>query len=115
MEGRPSVSYAAADKLLERDLPNPDPLRRDYCYWYFGTLFTAHREQRKGPGWTAWTQALGRELYTLQDPSDGCSLGSFPVQERWSLSGGRPYGAAMNILSLSQVLGTRPPAVPSKK
>lgn len=115
IEGRPSASYAAADKFIEKDLPNPDPLRRDYAYWYFGTLFTAHREQRKGAGWTTWTQSLGRELLTLQDVADNCSLGSFPVQERWAAMGGKAYGAVMNALSLTQMLGTRPVPLPSGK
>jgi predicted Ser/Thr protein kinase len=65
LEGKPSATYAAADKLLERDLPNSDPMRRDYCYWYFGTLFMAYHEQRRGALWTLWTQSYLREALTL--------------------------------------------------
>jgi hypothetical protein len=115
IEGRPSNSYAMADKLLERDLPNPDPLRRDYCYWYFGTLFTAQREQRKGAGWSTWTQALGRELVSLQEATDNCSMGSFSPQERWTAMGGKVYTAAMNALTLTQILATRPAPAPLPK
>ncbi|MBV8878397.1 MAG: protein kinase [Planctomycetaceae bacterium] len=115
IEGKPSSTYAAADKLIEKDLPNADPMRRDYCYWYFATVFTAFHEQRRGTLWNQWTQALLREELTLQEMADTCTLGSFPNAERWSASGGRIYGAAMNALTLTQVMGTRPPPAVSKK
>ena len=108
IEGKPSSTYAAADKLIEKDLPNPDPLRRDYCYWYFATVYTAFHEQKRGTLWTQWTQALLREELSLQETADTCAMGSFPNAERWSASGGRIYGAAMNALTLAQVMGTRP-------
>jgi hypothetical protein len=114
IEGKPSSTYAAADKLLEKDLPNSDPLRRDYSYWYFGTLFTAFHEQRRGALWTQWTQALLREELTLQESTDSCALGSFPITERWSQMGGKVYAASMNALTLSQILGTRPVLPPKK-
>src|SRR6185369_16000893 len=114
LEGKPSSTYAAADKLLEKDLPNPDPMRRDYCYWYFGTVFMSYHEQRRGSLWTMWTQSLLRELLTLQESADSCALGSLPVAERWSAMGGKVYASAMNALTLSQLLNTRP-APPAKK
>jgi serine/threonine protein kinase len=114
IEGKPSSTYAAADKLIEKDLPNPDPLRRDYCYWYFATVYSAFHERRAGTLWTQWTQALLREELSLQESADTCAMGSFPSAERWSQSGGRVYGTAMNALTLTQVLGTRPPP-PIKK
>jgi hypothetical protein len=109
IEGKPSSTYAAADKLIEKDLPNSDPLRRDYCYWYFATVYSAYHEQKRGTLWTQWTQALLREELSLQESADTCALGSFPAAERWSASGGRVYGVAMNALTLTQVMGTRPP------
>jgi len=116
IEGKPSSTYAAADKLIEKDLPNGDPLRRDYCYWYFATVFTAFHEQKRGTLWNQWTQSLLREELALQESADTCTLGSYPNAERWSASGGRVYGAAMNALTLSQIIGTRPaPAVSNKK
>ena len=114
LEGKPSAAYAAADKLLEKDLPNPDPMRRDYCYWYFGTVFMSYSEQRRGALWTLWTQSLLREILALQEAADSCTLGSFPISERWSPMGGKVYAASMNALTLSQLLNTRPPA-PVKK
>jgi hypothetical protein len=114
IEGKPSSTYAAADKLLEKDLPNSDPLRRDYSYWYFGTLFTAFHEQRRGALWTQWTQALLREELTLQESTDSCALGSFPITERWSQMGGKVYAASMNALTLGHLLGTRPVLPPKK-
>jgi hypothetical protein len=108
IEGKPSSTYAAADKLIEKDLPNPDPLRRDYCYWYFATVYTAFHEQKRGALWTQWTQALLREELSLQESADTCAMGSFPNAERWSASGGRVYGAAINALTLAQLMGTRP-------
>jgi hypothetical protein len=114
LEGKPSSTYAAADKLLEKDLPNSDPLRRDYCYWYFGTVFTSFHEQRRGALWTQWTQALLREELTLQEAADSCALGSFPITERWSQMGGKVYAASMNAMTLGQIIGTRP-SLPAKK
>jgi hypothetical protein len=114
LESKPSSTYAAADKLLEKDLPNSDPMRRDYCYWYFGTVFMSYHEQRRGSLWTLWTQSLLREILTLQESADSCSLGSLPVTERWSTMGGKVYASSMNALTLTQLLNTRP-APPAKK
>ena len=47
-EGRANATVAYMEKAIVRDLPSGDPIRRDYVYWYAGTLFMAHREQRKG-------------------------------------------------------------------
>jgi serine/threonine protein kinase len=114
IEGKPSSTYAAADKQIEKDLPNPDPLRRDYCYWYFGTVYASFHEQRRGVLWTQWTQALLREQLALQEATDTCTMGSFPVTERWCAMGGRVYASAMNALTLTQLIGTRP-TPPTKK
>ncbi|MBI3855830.1 MAG: hypothetical protein HY293_09090, partial [Planctomycetes bacterium] len=114
LEGKPSSTYAAADKLLEKDLPNPDPMRRDYCYWYFGTVFTSYHEQRRGALWTLWTQSFLREALSLQDSADTCALGSFTAQERWSAMGGKVYSSSINALTLAQILNLRP-APPAKK
>jgi len=115
IEGKPTASYAAADKMIEKDLPNSDPMRRDYCYWYFGTVFAAYHEQHRGSMWNLWTQSLLREYVAIQESTDTCTLGSFPAMERWSQSGGRVYGAAMNALTLTQIVGTRPPSANGKK
>jgi len=72
-------------------------------------VYSAFHEQRRGTLWTQWTQALLREELSLQESADSCAMGSFPSAERWSQSGGRVYGTAMNALTLTQVLGTRPP------
>jgi predicted Ser/Thr protein kinase len=114
LEGKPSATYAAADKLLEKDLPNSDPLRRDYCYWYFGTVFMSYHEQRRGALWTLWSQSLLREELTLQESADSCLLGSFPVTDRWAAMGGKVYAGAMNALTLSHLMNLRP-APPVKK
>ena len=89
-------------------------MRRDYCYWYFGTVYTSFHEQRRGALWTQWTQALLREELTLQESADTCTLGSFPVAERWSTMGGKVYAASMNALTLTQIVGTRPLPPPKK-
>jgi hypothetical protein len=114
LEGKPSSTYAAADKMLDKDLPNSDQLRRDYCYWYFGTVYTSYHEQRRGTLWNLWSQSLLREEVTLQDSADTCALGSYPVTERWCAMGGRVYSASMNALTLAQILGTRPAPPPKK-
>jgi serine/threonine-protein kinase len=107
-EGRANATIAFMEKAIARDLPNGDPLRRDYVYWYAGTLFSAHREQRKGPDWLAWTAALGRELHQAQELIDVCSLGSLQPNDRWSAAGSRVYATALGALSLELSLGVRP-------
>jgi hypothetical protein len=108
LEGRPNATIAYMDKAIARDLPNGDPLRRDYVYWYAGTLFCAHREQRKGADWAAWTGALFREVQQAQELHDGCSLGSMQPNDRWGAAGGRVYATAITALSLGIGAGVRP-------
>jgi len=108
IEGKATGTVAAADKLVTLDLPNSDPLRRDFCYWYLATTFLVQREQRKGTGWTAWSQAAVRESITLQQPLDTCTLGSWLPDDRWSLMGGKVYATAIGALLMEQVLGLAP-------
>ncbi len=108
LEGKASTPVAAAEKLLLGLVPAPDPPRRDFVYWHCGTAFLAQREQRKGAGWTAWSQALGRELALLQDAADTCSLGSWAPDDRWGATGGRVYATAVNAFTLSIASGLRP-------
>jgi serine/threonine-protein kinase len=108
IEGKPSATVAIADKLVTFDLANPDPFRRDFCYWYLATSFLVQREKRTGSGWTAWSQAVLRESLTLQQTIDTCTLGSWLPDERWSPMGGKPYATAMNALLLEQVMGLVP-------
>ena len=113
IEGKATAAVAAADKMMLADLPNPDPLRRDYSYWGLGTMFLLQREQRKGTAWTQWTNATVRELLSLQQSADTCALGSWPADDRWSPLGGATYAVSMNALTLAHIAGTRPP--PPKK
>jgi serine/threonine-protein kinase len=115
IEGKASNTVAAADRLLGADLPNPDPLRRDFCYWYLGTVFQVQREQRKGTGWTQWSQAVAREALSLQLAADTCSLGSWAADDRWSLMGGKVYVTAINALTTEQILGLVPAKAPKSK
>jgi len=115
IEGRSTNAAMVAEKALVRDLPNPDPNRRDYCYWHWGTVFLVHREQRKGSQWSAWSNALYREIAALQEPADTCALGSFPPNDRWGIAGGRVYATSFNALSLAWAAGVRPPTYPRAK
>ncbi len=108
IEGKASATVATADKLVSMDLPNPDPLRRDFCYWYLGTTFQAQREQRKGTGWKTWSEAAVRESITLQQSADTCSLGSWLPDDRWSLMGGKVYATAINALLMEQIQALSP-------
>ncbi len=115
IEGRPGATVAAAERTVSTDLPNPDPARRDFCYWYFGTTLLAQRDQRKGTAWTNWTQAVVRESLTLQQTADTCALGSWLPDDRWSLMGGKVYATLMNALTMEQVLGLAPARAPRSK
>jgi hypothetical protein len=89
-------------------------MRRDYCYWYFGTVFMSYHEQRRGTLWTQWTQSFLREMLALQEAADSCTLGSLSVAERWCAMGGKVYAASINALTLTQLLNTRPAPPPKK-
>jgi serine/threonine-protein kinase len=114
-EGKSSAPVAAAEKYVQRDWPNPDLPRCDYCYWHWGTMFLAQRELRKGTVWGQWTAALLRESLAIQDTNDTCVLGSWPTTDRWSAAGGRVYATAINALTLESEAGTRPSAAPKAK
>ncbi len=115
IDGKPHATLAAAEKNVERDLPNGDPLRRDYAYWWVGTTFLAHRDQRKGAPWERWCQALLRETLALQEAVDSCALGSLPPTDRWSVHGGKVYAAAITALSLEYAGNIRPLSFAGKK
>ncbi|HYE98212.1 MAG TPA: protein kinase, partial [Planctomycetota bacterium] len=115
IETRSNATVASAEKIIVRDMPNADPLRRDYAYWSLGTMFLAVRDQRKGAAWTAWSQALHREVLSVQETADTCALGSIPPTDRWSAGGGRVYATAMIAFGLEYAAGVRPLAWPSKK
>ena len=108
IEGKPSNTVTAAERTVSMDMPNPDPLRRDFCYWYFGTTLLAQRDQRKGTAWTNWSQSVVRESLTLQQTADTCALGSWLPDDRWSPMGGKVYVTLMNALTMEQVLGLAP-------
>ncbi len=108
LEGKASGPVIAAEKLLGRDPPSAEPMRRDYCYAFWGTQFLAHRQQRRGNDWSYWVLALERELLKIQDTSDTCALGSWPSNDRWGPFGGTIYATALNALTLETVVGVRP-------
>jgi hypothetical protein len=115
IEGKASNTVTTADRLLATDLPNPDPLRRDFVYWYLGTVFQVQREQRKGTGWSQWSQAAAREELTLQQSVDTCALGSWVPDDRWGSAGGKVYATAVNALTLEQLLALVPAKAPKSK
>ena len=80
-----------------------------HAYWYVGTFFLAHRDNRKGGAWDRWSHALARELLALQVSEDTCALGSLPPVDRWSAHGGKAYAAAVAALSLEISAGVRAP------
>jgi len=108
IEGKASNTVAAADRFVGTDLPNSDPMRRDFCYWYLGTVFQVQREQRKGTGWSQWSQSAARETISLQQMTDTCALGSWVPDDRWSSMGGKVYVTAVNALTMEQLLGLLP-------
>jgi serine/threonine-protein kinase len=108
LEGRATTPVAAAERLISRDLASAEPARRDYSYWYSGTVFLALRDQRKGADWGHWTLAATRESLAAQDALDGCLLGSWPPNDRWGVAGGRVYATAINALLLEWASGLRP-------
>lgn len=84
--------------LLLCDLPDAGPFKRDFCYWFAGTL--AMREIQ-GPRWERWSTAARPVLLGLQKPSsDRCARGSWDPVDRWSDEAGRVYATAMNLLTL---------------
>jgi serine/threonine-protein kinase len=115
IDGKSQGTILAAEKNVERDLPSGDPLRRDFAYWWVGTVFLAQRDQRKGTAWERWSNALAREILALQETADTCALGSLPAVDRWSAHGGKVYAAAAAALALEVAAGVKPPLLPGKR
>lgn len=90
-----------ACEILLHDLPDADPNKRDFCYWFAGTLALRELQGPQGPRWERWSKAARPVLLGLQKPScDGCAGGSWNPDDRWSDEAGRVYATAMNLLTL---------------
>jgi serine/threonine-protein kinase len=108
LEGKTSGPITAAERFLQRDPPNAELQRRDFCYAFWATLFMAQRYQRKGPDWSFWVMAAERMLLPLQESADTCALGSWAPADRWGMLGGKTYAVAVNTLTLEVAAGARP-------
>jgi hypothetical protein len=75
----------------------PDPTRRDYYYWYYGTIALY---QHQGPVWEAWNEKMKHLLITSQ-VKGGEHAGSWEPDCRWTRGrGGRVLSTAFSTLSL---------------
>jgi serine/threonine-protein kinase len=108
LEGKTSGPVTAAERFLQRDPPNAELQRRDFCYAFWGTMFLAQRHQRKGADWSFWVMATEREILPLQESADTCALGSWAPADRWGMFAGKSYAAALNALTLEVAAGARP-------
>jgi antitoxin component YwqK of YwqJK toxin-antitoxin module len=83
---------------LLRQPPEWDPESgRDYYYWMWGAQAA---RALGGTTWTAWPDALRRELVHHQEQR-GERKGSWPASSAWSYVGGRVYATAALAIALS--------------
>jgi len=95
--------------LLLADLPDRDPNKRDFCYWYVGTLAIRELKGPQGPRWARWASAARPVLLGLQkSPGVGCARGSWDPEDPWSDEAGRVYATAMNTLTLELLAPPKP-------
>ena len=88
----------AAD-YVSAELPGQG--RRNYYYWYYGTLGLYHLQDEH---WRRWNQALTSELVRLQRTD-----GSWPVaQSVWGNAGGAVYTTALGAMTLEVYYRYRP-------
>ncbi len=106
------VRFELTAKALVQDLPYWDTGKKsiDYYYWFFGTLALSLLEGADGLATGKygkhWSKAASETISRNQDGEDaGCSHGSWAELERWSHAGGRPYGAALNAITLQVLFG----------
>ncbi len=75
----------------------PDPKRRDYYYWYYGTIALY---QHQGPIWEEWNEKMKR-LFIDGQVKGGEHAGSWEPDGRWTRGkGGRVIATAFSTLSL---------------
>lgn len=99
----------AGAKVLVKDLPRWDKVRKgnDYYYWYYATLalnqFDGPDSPRAGKGsyWREWEGSLKKALLENQVNNPRlCSDGSWDGDDRWGVDGGgRVYATALNTLN----------------
>ncbi len=99
LTGSKADDLAAVVDLAANDRPAWDENKRDYYYWYWGTLALFQVEGAKGDGWKKWNAAVEKALVDNQE-TGGCKDGSWGPGDRWSSEGGRIYATAMNALTL---------------
>jgi hypothetical protein len=95
-------------KLMMADLPSAQGWKRDYHYWHTGTRFI---KQCSPKHWEEWKTATVRALDSCRETSTGCCRGSWSVEDRWTLEGGRVFATAINTLTSEALLLGAPAAV----
>lgn len=88
---------AQAQEAVQLLVQNPPALsRKDYYYWYYGTLALY---QHGGDAWQQWNARLRDHLLAEQIRA-GSFAGSWEPTDPWGRYGGRLYSTALATLSL---------------
>jgi len=85
-----------AERCVRR-LPEWDPPKRDFYYWYYGTLAMY---QVGGRPWEAWNRAMQRAIVDTQRRDASCARGSWDPVDAWGEEGGRVYATALLTMCL---------------
>ncbi|TWU42148.1 hypothetical protein Poly41_04440 [Novipirellula artificiosorum] len=100
---------SAADYLLENPPQMDDGSgrvvatrlsKRDAYYWYYATQVMFHMGGKYWERWNRYLNPLLLESQIKQGPRAGSWDPRLPVEDRWSLYGGRLYVTTMNLLNL---------------
>jgi hypothetical protein len=94
---REAVAQMSADELVVH-LPAWEEGRRDFAYWYFGTLATFSMGRAKP--WRHWSGTL-RPMLKAHVRTDGTLAGSWGPGDGWSAGGGRVASTALAVICLS--------------
>lgn len=100
---RDNPAMQSAAKYLLKYPPtmgDPENSQRDAYYWYYATQVMFHMG---GETWQQWNRYLNPVLIESQlvdGPFSGSWDPKIPVEDRWSIHGGRIYVTTMNLLNL---------------
>lgn len=94
----PAIKQGA--EVIADLLPTKKPERRDFCFWFFGSVAVA---KVGGETQTKWEKATQQVLQELQE-TKGHAKGSWAPSGVWGSYGGRVYATALGALSLATAL-----------
>ncbi len=102
-----------AVKQLLADPPNASGWSRDYYYWFHATYCL---KMCSPTAFEKWKQTALVQLELAREKA-GCAKGSWAIDDRWTLEGGRVFAVAINTMTMELLVlkPFEPPKVDAPK